>query len=75
MNRATLKQHSLACAAILFLAVFSLFASAAVARELRIEKFDSEIVVSPKGAIDVTETIQVQFIGSWKGLYREIPVE
>jgi uncharacterized membrane protein YgcG len=49
--------------------------SAAAARELRIEKFDSEIVVSPKGTIDVTETIQVQFIGSWKGLYREIPVE
>lgn len=75
MNRATLKHHRLACAAILFLAVFSLFASAAAARELHIEKFDSEIVVSPKGAIDVTETIQVQFIGSWNGLYREIPVE
>jgi uncharacterized membrane protein len=75
MNRALLKHNHLAYAAILFLAVFSLFASAAVARELRIEKFDSEIVVSPKGTIDVTETIQVQFIGSWKGLYREIPVE
>ncbi len=75
MNRALLKHNHLAYAAILFLAVFSLFASVAVARELRIEKFDSEIVVSPKGTIDVTETIQVQFIGSWKGLYREIPVE
>src|SRR5713101_6451258 len=75
MNRALLKHKSLPYAAILFLAVFSLFASAAAARELRIEKFDSEIVVSPKGTIDVTETIQVQFIGSWKGLYREIPIE
>jgi len=75
MNRALLKHKSLPCAAILFLAVFSLLVSAAGARELRIEKFDSEIVVSPKGTIDVTETIQVQFIGSWKGLYREIPVE
>jgi uncharacterized membrane protein len=75
MNRAPLKHKSLAYAAILILAVFSLFVSAAGARELRIEKFESEIVVSPKGAIDVTETIQVQFIGSWKGLYREIPVE
>src|SRR6266481_642025 len=75
MNRAPLKHSSLAYAAILFLAVFSLFASGAAARELRIEKFDSEIVVSPKGTIDVTETIRVQFIGSWKGLYREIPVE
>jgi len=75
MNRAPLKHSSLAFSAILFLSVFSLFASAAGARELRIEKFDSQIVVSPKGAIDVTETIRVQFIGSWKGLYREIPVE
>src|SRR5712664_2870812 len=75
MNRALLKHKSLPYAAILFLAVFSLFVSAAGARELRIEKFDSEIVVSPKGMIDVTETIQVQFIGSWKGLYREIPIE
>src|SRR6266403_6381581 len=75
MNRALLKHKSLPYAAILFLAVFSLFVSAAGARELRIEKFDSEIVVSPKGTIDVTETIQVQFIGSWKGLYREIPIE
>ena len=75
MNRALLNHHRLVYAAFLFLALFSLLASAAAARELRIEKFDSEIVVSPKGAIDVTETIQVQFIGSWNGLYREIPVE
>ena len=47
----------------------------AQARELRIEHFDSEIVVSAKGAIDVTETIQVRFIGSWHGLYRDIPIE
>src|SRR5258705_13584273 len=75
MNRALLNHKSHACAAILFLALFSPFSSAAGARELRIEKIDSEIVVSPKGTIDVTETIQAQFIGSWKGLYREIPVE
>jgi uncharacterized membrane protein len=75
MNRALLRPRRLALTASLILALFSLFASAALARELRIEKFDSEIVVSPKGSIDVTETIQVQFIGSWKGLYREIPVE
>src|SRR5229473_3050312 len=75
MNRVQLKHKSLAYAAILFLALFPLLVSAAGARELRIEKFHSEIVVSPKGVIDVTETIQVQFIGSWKGLYREIPVE
>jgi len=50
--------------------------SAYTSRELRIEKFDSEIVVAPNGAIDVTENIQARFIGSnWHGLYREIPVE
>jgi uncharacterized membrane protein len=75
MNRVLLKYTSLAYAAILHLALFSLFASAAVARELRIEKFSSEMVVLPSGGIDVTETIQVQFIGSWKGLYREVPIE
>ncbi len=57
-----------------FFLIFCL-SGAARARELRIEKFDAEIVVSPKGSIDVTETIQARFIGSWRGLYREIPVE
>ena len=75
MNRALLKYTHFVCAAILSVGFFSLLVSAAGARELRIEKFDSEIVVSPNGTIDVTETIQVQFIGSWKGLYREVPVE
>jgi uncharacterized membrane protein len=75
MNRALTKYTRLACAAFLLFALFSFFVSAAAARELHIEKFDSEIVVSPNGSIDVTETIQAQFIGSWKGLYREVPVE
>jgi len=51
-------------------------ASALTTRELRIEKFDAEIVVSPNGSIDVTENIQAHFIGGpWHGLYRTIPVE
>jgi uncharacterized membrane protein len=75
VNRVLLKYNNLAYAAILFFALSPLFVSSAGARELHIEKFDSEIVVSPNGSIDVTETIQAQFIGSWKGLYREIPVE
>jgi len=75
MNRVLLKYNNLAYAAILFFVLSPLFVSSAGARELHIEKFDSEIVVSPNGSIDVTETIQAQFIGSWKGLYREIPVE
>jgi uncharacterized membrane protein YgcG len=45
-------------------------------KELRIETFDSEIVVSPNGSIDVTENIRAHFIGGpWHGLYRTIPVE
>src|SRR4029077_2600861 len=60
-------------------ALFSLFFPSALAlstKELRIEKFDAEIVVSPNGSIDVTEVIQVHFIGGpWHGLYRTIPIE
>jgi uncharacterized membrane protein YgcG len=60
-------------------ALFSLFFPSAFAlstKELRIEKFDAEIVVSPNGSIDVTEVIQVHFIGGpWHGLYRTIPIE
>src|SRR5256885_913940 len=45
-------------------------------RELRIENFQSEIIVSPDGSIDVTENIQAHFLGGpWHGLYRTIPVE
>jgi hypothetical protein len=45
------------------------------ARELKIDGFDADIVVTPDGVINVTETIRVNFIGSWNGLIREIPVE
>jgi len=45
-------------------------------KELRIERFDEEVVVAPNGAVDVTENIRVHFIGSpWHGLYRTIPIE
>jgi hypothetical protein len=49
--------------------------SPALARELRIQSFRAEILALPDSTIDVTETIEVQFIGSWQGLYRTIPVE
>ena len=46
------------------------------AKELRVEKFDSRIIVARAGTIDVTETIQAHFLGGpWHGLYRSIPVE
>ena len=54
--------------------VFSLAAPAA-ARQLKIQKFSAEIFVQSDSALDVTETIEAHFIGSWHGLYRTIPVE
>jgi len=45
------------------------------ARQLKIEKFSAEIIVQPDSSLDVTETIEANFIGVWHGLYRTIPVE
>jgi len=50
-------------------------AAPAAARELRIHNFHAEIVVMPDSSIDVTETIGVEFIGSFQGIYRTIPIE
>ncbi|HEX3377475.1 MAG TPA: DUF2207 domain-containing protein, partial [Candidatus Acidoferrales bacterium] len=51
------------------------FASTASARELKIEKFSAEIFVQQDASLEVNETIDVNFIGAWHGLYRTIPVE
>jgi uncharacterized membrane protein YgcG len=61
--------------ALLWLLLGACMASPVLARELRIGGFDSEIVVMPDSTLDVTETIHVQFIGAWNGLFRTIPVE
>jgi len=45
------------------------------ARQLKIQKFSAEIFIQPDSTINVTETIEANFIGSWHGLYRSIPVE
>jgi uncharacterized membrane protein len=67
--------RSLFAIALVFVFIFP-SASALPARELRIETFQSETIVMPDGTIDVTETIQVHFLGGpWHGLYRTIPVE
>jgi uncharacterized membrane protein len=60
--------------------LFSLFlfspALALSTRELRIENFQSEVLVMANGTIDITENIQAHFVGGpWHGLYRTIPVE
>ncbi len=45
-------------------------------RQLRIQKFDAEITVTPDAQVDVTENITFQFKGGpWHGVYRTIPVE
>ena len=43
--------------------------------QLKIQKFSAEIFVQPDSALDVTETIEANFIGAWHGLYRSIPIE
>ncbi len=57
------------------LAAFLLLAAPAAARQLVIQSFDAEIAVLPDGTIEVTEVIQPRFIGSWRGIYRTIPIE
>jgi uncharacterized membrane protein len=48
----------------------------AASRQIIIQHFDDEVVVSEDGTIDVTETIEARFIGqNWHGLYRSVPVE
>jgi Predicted membrane protein (DUF2207) len=66
--------QSLVRLALLLLFAFAL-ATSASARELKIEKFSAELFVQPDSTLDVTETIEVNFIGVWHGLYRTIPVE
>ena len=57
-----------------FLFLFA-FAAPSSARQLKIEKFSAEIFVEPDATLNVNETIEVNFIGAWHGLYRTIPVE
>jgi uncharacterized membrane protein YgcG len=61
--------------AVLLAAMMIAPATPAAARQLKIQKFSSEIFVQSDSALNVTETIEANFIGSWHGLYRSIPVE
>src|SRR6185369_16820006 len=51
-----------------------IFSATASARELKIEKFSAEVFVQSDSTLDVTETIDANFIGAWHGLFRTIPV-
>jgi uncharacterized membrane protein YgcG len=68
------KNHAFQRAAVLALLAITLSPSV-FARQLKIEKFSAEIFVQPDATLDVTETIKMNFIGVWHGLYRTIPVE
>ncbi len=64
-------------AAVFLLLITSSFALAlpARARQLTIQSFDVLVEVHQDSTIDVTETLDVKFQGSWQGIYRNIPVE
>jgi len=61
--------------ATLLLAIVALFASPGAARQLKIQKFSGEVFVQQDSVLNVTETIEVNFIGEWHSLYRSIPIE
>jgi hypothetical protein len=52
-----------------------LAAPVAAQRTLQIQRFDADIAVRRDGSIDVSESIQVHFSGSWNGIFRVIPVK
>src|SRR5580692_6605789 len=55
--------------------LFSLTAVPASARELRIHSFHVDLDVMPDSTLTVSETIGVEFVGTWNGIYRTIPAE
>jgi hypothetical protein len=69
-------RHPISFAVVGLAAIGSLAAApAAGQRTLDIRSFAAEMMVRRDGSMSVTERIQVQFIGSWNGLLRAIPVE
>ena len=51
------------------------FAASTAARQIKIQKFSADIFVQQDSVVNVTETIEVNFIGAWHGFYRTIPIE
>jgi hypothetical protein len=63
---------TLACLLVLVCAP----AIGAAARQIVIRDFEGQVTVRPDSTIDVTETIEAEFIGTgWHGIYRTIPIE
>jgi len=62
--------------AFLLLLVFAPHSSSLTGKQLVIDDFHAEVIVTPDSSVDVTETIHPHFYGTgWHGLYRTIPVE
>jgi hypothetical protein len=62
----------------LLLALASLLAwpaDATAQRTLTLERFDADIRVLVNGDIEVTETLQARFDGSWNGIFRNLSLE
>lgn len=57
----------------LLLAAFLGCTAPALARDIVIEDFDAQIDVRSDSTLLVTETIRVQFIGQWNGIFRNTP--
>ena len=57
------------------LALALLPAAASAQRSLAIRSFHADVDVRPDGTVRVVEDIEVEFQGSWNGIYRTIPVQ
>jgi uncharacterized membrane protein len=62
-------------ALIFFLAAALAFATPAAAREYSVKDFNEQVTVNPDGTIEVTEIVDVRFVGAYHGIFRTIPVE
>jgi uncharacterized membrane protein len=62
-------------ALIFFPAAALIFATPAAAREYGVKDFNEQVTVNPDGSVEVTEIIDVRFVGAYHGIYRTIPVE
>jgi uncharacterized membrane protein len=61
---------------IVALAILCLaFVLPAAARDWRISRFDTSITVSPDGTASISEHLNIVFVGSFQGIYRDIPIE
>src|SRR5215469_892034 len=72
----TARRSLLLCVVAIVVASCAALPVAARSREIIIQNFDEQVVVHRDSTVDVTENIQVQFVGTnWHGIYRPIPIE